>query len=485
MGVGSGYTQADVTQLAYILTGWSIGGRYGRSGDPGAFSFDERAHEPLAAIVRERTYMQEGVAQGEAALDDLAREPATADHIAFKFARHFVADDPPPALTQRLAATFRDTDGDLKAVAATLIESRGGLDARRAQKLRNPWELGVASYRAFGREPDDVRPLLNALNLLGQPLWQPAGPNGFPDVSDRLGLARGHEAEVRAGRSLSRADSRMCRGRPSSSTTCLGPRRARRRARRSCAPKASSRPMRCWCSRRNSRGDEDGPTASQPPRRCSAPTFATFASASIPQYASAAPARDPRLVVVILRGALDGLSAVAPIGDPDYAGLHGELALAFDGANPAQRLDGFFGLHPCHEDVRAALWREAGAGRPCGRDQLSRPLAFRRAGRARKRLDRAGVHRERLAQSRSRGAAGRSAGFAAARRWPSAMSRRSCMRGPAPILGWAPATLAPPTDDFAARVLNLYAHRDPALAKRAAAGARRRPDGERAGRWTR
>jgi uncharacterized protein (DUF1800 family) len=182
MGVGSGYKQADVTQLAYILTGWSIGGRYGRSGDPGAFSFDERAHEPLAAVVRGRLYMQDGVEQGEAALGDLAREPATANHVAFKLARHFVADDPPPALVERLAKSFRDSDGDLKAVAAALVDSDEAWRAPRTQ-LRNPWELSVASWRAFGRDLDDVRPALNTLNLLGQPLWRPPGPNGFADIS--------------------------------------------------------------------------------------------------------------------------------------------------------------------------------------------------------------------------------------------------------------------------------------------------------------
>src|SRR5579862_7784539 len=73
---------------------------------------------------------------------------------------------------------------------------------------------------------------------------------------------------------------------------------------------------------------------------------ATFASASIPRWASAAAARDPRLVVVILRGALDGLSAVAPIGDPDYVDLHRDLALRWDGEHPALRLGEFFGLNP-------------------------------------------------------------------------------------------------------------------------------------------
>jgi uncharacterized protein (DUF1800 family) len=203
MGVGSGYTQADVTQLAYILTGWSIGGRNGRSGDPGAFAFDPRAHEPLAAIVRGRTYMQDGLEQGEAALDDLAREPATSNHIAFKLARHFVADDPPPALTQKLATTFRDTDGDLKALALTLIESDEAWSAQR-EKLRNPWELSVAAYRAFGRDLDDVRPVLNGLALLGQPLWQPSGPNGFPDVSAAWASPEGIKLRVELAQAFAR-----------------------------------------------------------------------------------------------------------------------------------------------------------------------------------------------------------------------------------------------------------------------------------------
>ena len=73
---------------------------------------------------------------------------------------------------------------------------------------------------------------------------------------------------------------------------------------------------------------------------------ATFGSAFIPRVASAAHARDPRLVVIILRGAMDGLSAVAPIGDPDYAGLHGDLALRWDGGHAALKIHDFFGLNP-------------------------------------------------------------------------------------------------------------------------------------------
>ena len=182
MGVGSGYTQADVTQLAYILTGWTIVGRDGKLGEPGAFAFNPNAHEPLAATVRGRLYVEDGVAQGEAALADLAREPATAEHIATKFARHFIADAPDPDLVARLANTFRDSDGDLAALARALVVDDAAWRLP-AGKVRNPWELTVAAYRAFGRSPSDAGPALSSLDLLGMPLWQPGGPNGYSDDS--------------------------------------------------------------------------------------------------------------------------------------------------------------------------------------------------------------------------------------------------------------------------------------------------------------
>jgi len=182
MGVGSGYTQADVTQLAYILTGWTIVGRDGKLGEPGSFVFNANAHEPTAATLLGRVYMQGGVAQGEAALRDISREDATANHVAFKFVRHFVADTPDAALVQRLATFFRETDGDLGALARALVNDDAAWTAPPT-KIRNPWELTVAAYRAFARSPEDPGPALNALNLLGMPLWQPGGPNGFSDES--------------------------------------------------------------------------------------------------------------------------------------------------------------------------------------------------------------------------------------------------------------------------------------------------------------
>jgi uncharacterized protein (DUF1800 family) len=180
MGVGSGYSQADVTQLAQIITGWTIVGREGRLGEPGTFVFNPNAHQPGSAIVLGRSYAPGGLAQGEAALRDIARHPAVATHIAKKFARHFVADQPDPGLVGRLAKTFRDTDGDCGALARALIEDEAAWSAPPT-KIRNPWEVVVAVQRAFNRPAADPGPTLNAMNLLGMPLWQPSGPNGFSD----------------------------------------------------------------------------------------------------------------------------------------------------------------------------------------------------------------------------------------------------------------------------------------------------------------
>jgi uncharacterized protein (DUF1800 family) len=195
MGVGSGYSQADVTQLARMLTGWTIVGREGRLGEPGAFAFNANAHEPGPAILLGRTYLQDGLAQGEAALAAIAGEPAAAAHIARKLARHFVADDPDPALVERLAAVFVRSEGDLAALARALIEDEAVWSAP-ATKIRNPWEIIVAAQRAFDRPVADIGPALNALNLLGMPLWRPGGPNGFSDDSSAWASPEGMKTRL-------------------------------------------------------------------------------------------------------------------------------------------------------------------------------------------------------------------------------------------------------------------------------------------------
>ncbi|KJC57781.1 hypothetical protein UP10_26600 [Bradyrhizobium sp. LTSPM299] len=182
LGVGGGYTQDDVTSFARVITGWTFAGRQGQLGTPGTFVFNANAHEPGPQLVLGKSYPPNGVAQGEAVLSDIARHPSTAKFIATKLACHFVADDPPPALIARLQDVFTKTDGDLKALATTLVDSSEAWQAPLT-KMRSPYEFLVASGRLLARNPEDPGRYLNGLNVLGQPLWSPAGPNGFPDTS--------------------------------------------------------------------------------------------------------------------------------------------------------------------------------------------------------------------------------------------------------------------------------------------------------------
>jgi uncharacterized protein (DUF1800 family) len=182
LGVGGGYSQEDVTSLARIITGWTFAGRQGQLGPPGSFVFNANAHQPGAQLLLGKTYENNGVAQGEAALADIARHPSTAKFIATKFARHFVADDPPPALVARLQEVFRKSDGDLRAMTSALLDSDEAWQAPLT-KVRSPYEFLVATGRLLGQIPDEPGRYLGGLNLLGQPLWSPAGPNGFPDTN--------------------------------------------------------------------------------------------------------------------------------------------------------------------------------------------------------------------------------------------------------------------------------------------------------------
>ncbi|UPJ57856.1 DUF1800 family protein [Bradyrhizobium sp. 192] len=182
LGVGGGYTQSDVTSLARIITGWTFAGRQGQLGTPGSFVFNTNAHQPGAQMLLGKSYEATGLAQGEAALADIARHPSTANFIAAKFVRHFVADEPPPALVARLREIFVKTDGDLKALATALVDSDEAWKAPLT-KMRSPYDFLVASGRLLARVPEDPGRYLNGLNLLGQPLWSPSGPNGFADTN--------------------------------------------------------------------------------------------------------------------------------------------------------------------------------------------------------------------------------------------------------------------------------------------------------------
>lgn len=186
LGVNGGYTQADVTTFARVLTGWSVRGR----GAPG-FTFGAERHDPGPKTILGHTYAQDGMAQGEAVLRDLAVHPATATHIATKLARHFIADDPPPDTLERIARAFRDSDGDLPVVHATLVECREAWQSPLT-KLKTPVEYLVSCLRALpaAREVDS-RALLLALHEMGQRPFSAPSPQGWPDTAQAWAGADG------------------------------------------------------------------------------------------------------------------------------------------------------------------------------------------------------------------------------------------------------------------------------------------------------
>ena len=204
LGVGSGYSQADVTAFAKVITGWSFS-RNGERGPAGAFTFNGRAHEPGSQTILGKRYGQDGVDQGIAVLRDLCRHPATATHIATKLARHFVADEPPPALVARLAKTFSDTDGDLAEVSKALVTAPEAWTPTLA-KVRSPNEYLCALIRATGvtLKPNAITA---DLSNMGQALWQPSGPNGYPDTVAACASPEGMAARMEVVSALAhRAD---------------------------------------------------------------------------------------------------------------------------------------------------------------------------------------------------------------------------------------------------------------------------------------
>jgi len=194
LGVSGGYAQADVTNLARIITGWTVVGREGVLGFPGSFAFNAGLHEPGATPLLGRRYDQPDKAQGIAALTDLARHPATAKFIAMKLARYFVADAPPRALVEKLAGVFRQSGGDLPTVYRALIEDDAAWRAP-ASKIRSPQEFLLASYRALGRKPDFGQ-IIGPAGVMGQPFWQPSGPNGYADDNAAWASAEGLKTRV-------------------------------------------------------------------------------------------------------------------------------------------------------------------------------------------------------------------------------------------------------------------------------------------------
>ena len=235
LGVDGGYTQQDVQELAKILTGWTVAGLVrgpqmpqasstppragGRRQAPGrgraaqqdtdgpvGFAFQPFLHEPGSKTVLGVRYAESGVEEGERVIRALVRHPSTARFVATKLVTHFVSDEPPAPAVDRIARVFRDTDGDLRAVSAALIDLPEAWQDP-ARKFRTPQDWLVAVLRAFDAQDvsDTAMPVLRQLR---HPLWSPQAPKGFGDKTqewadpdsllNRAELARTIARRVRA-----------------------------------------------------------------------------------------------------------------------------------------------------------------------------------------------------------------------------------------------------------------------------------------------
>lgn len=185
LGVRSGYTQADVTEFARALTGWTVDGLGGgrmAEGNPGQFAFRQRQHEPGMRTILGKHYAQDGEAQARAALMDFVSSPATATHVATKLARHFAGDEPPPSMIARLAGSFLRSKGDLPTVYHTLIASPEAWVAAPT-KFKTPWEWTISSLRGVGYHQVGEIQIAALQKQLGQQVWKPGAPAGWDDVA--------------------------------------------------------------------------------------------------------------------------------------------------------------------------------------------------------------------------------------------------------------------------------------------------------------
>jgi uncharacterized protein (DUF1800 family) len=193
LGVGGGYSEADVTSLAKIITGWTYvrgweaEGRY-NGGTPalrGRYQFRADWHEPGTQVLLGKSYAQVDATQGAAALAALAVHPSTAEFIAFKLVRHFITDNPTPALVNPVATAFLSSRGNLKTTAKALINLPAAWSAPLS-KLRTPYELQIAEMRALGRvyREEDRWPFIATLSALRHAPWERPAPDGYSDESD-------------------------------------------------------------------------------------------------------------------------------------------------------------------------------------------------------------------------------------------------------------------------------------------------------------
>jgi uncharacterized protein (DUF1800 family) len=181
VGVDAGYTQQDVIQMAECLTGWSI---HEPRKDP-EFFFDEKVHDEGRKVVMGRTFNYGGEKDGEEALKMLASQPATAHFISSELAHHFVSDNPPASLIDRMAKSFTTSNGDIRVVLKTMIYSPEfwSKDAYRS-KVKTPFELVVSASRALNAESTISLPLSQWVARMGEPLYLCQPPTGYSDKAE-------------------------------------------------------------------------------------------------------------------------------------------------------------------------------------------------------------------------------------------------------------------------------------------------------------
>lgn len=208
LGAQGGYSQADVTEFARALTGWTVPvgprlQRFVRDAAPGSAVFVEALHEPGQRTLLGRNWRETGPSLAGAILDHLAGHPATAQRIALKVARHFVADEPPPALVARLEADFRRTGGDLASLARTLVTSPEAFEAE-LRKFKTPNDFLVSSLRAAGVSDLPRAELRATFEQLGQIPYRAPSPRGWADTASEWAapdavLKRAEWAQLVAG----------------------------------------------------------------------------------------------------------------------------------------------------------------------------------------------------------------------------------------------------------------------------------------------
>jgi uncharacterized protein (DUF1800 family) len=181
LGVGGGYTQKDVSEVARCFTGWTIQ----RPRGSGEFVFDPRIHDNGEKVVLgTRIAAGGGVDDGMKVIDILSRHPAAARFIATKLARRFVSDDPPASIVDRAAETFLQSDGDIAMVLRTIINAPEFVaPAAYKAKVKKPLEFVASALRASGAETQITPQLLRYIGRMGEPLFLAQPPTGYPDVA--------------------------------------------------------------------------------------------------------------------------------------------------------------------------------------------------------------------------------------------------------------------------------------------------------------